>query len=67
MKTPTSATLLLGRNCEYPIDTIHFNTRQITLKESEKVYNTVSIKNVIFNYSGFSDDEIRAFQNAFNN
>lgn len=65
MKVPSHATLLLNRNRKYSIDQIHFKTGQITLKESEKVYNTVSIKNVIFDYSGFSVSEIINFEKKF--
>lgn len=65
MKTPTHAKLLLGRNCKYPIEKIHFKTQQVTLRESEKVYNTVSIENVEFDFSDFTDAEIREFQRSF--
>lgn len=65
MKKPNRALLLLERNQIYPIDVIHFDTCQVTLKESEKVYNTVSVNNVIFDYSGFSIDEINMFQKSF--
>ena len=64
MKIPKSAVLLLGRDREYPVEKIHFNTGLVTIKESEKVYNTVSIKNVDFNYTGLSEEEIRSFQKA---
>lgn len=66
MKIPQSAFLLLGRNCEYIIEKIHFDTKQVMLKENEKVFNTVSVKNVRFNYAGFSDSEIEGFLNTFN-
>lgn len=65
MKTPTHAKLLLGRNCKYPIEKIHFKTQQVTLRESEKVYNTVSIKNVEFDFSDFTEAEIMDFQRSF--
>lgn len=64
MKVPKKA-ILLSINQEFPIDVIHYRTGQITLKEKEKVYNTVSIKNVRFDYSDFSESEIRTFQNKF--
>lgn len=65
MKTPQKALLLLGRNKSYPIVAIHFDTKQVTLKESDKVYNTVSIKDVIFDYTGLNESEIKDFQNRF--
>lgn len=66
MKTPTNATLLLDRNCKYPIEKIHFKTQQVTLRESDKIYNTVSIKNIKFDYSDFTETEIIEFKRAFN-
>ncbi|WP_300939663.1 hypothetical protein [Bacteroides acidifaciens] len=65
MKTPTHAKLLLGQNCKYPIEKIHFKTQQVTLRESEKVYNTVSIKSVEFDFSDFTEAEIMDFQGSF--
>lgn len=65
MKTPTNAKLFLGRNCTFPIEKIHFKTQQVTLRESEKVYNTVSIKNVEFDFSDFTKAEIIEFQRLF--
>ena len=65
MKTPTHAKLLLDRNCKYSIEKIHFKTQQVTLRESEKVYNTVSIKSVEFDFSDFNEAEIREFQRSF--
>lgn len=65
MKKPTHATLLLNRNCKFPVVNVHFKTQQVTLQEKEKVYNTVSIKNVVFDYSDFTESEIREFQRAF--
>ena len=41
MKKPSKAMLLLNRNRVYLVDNIHFDTSQVTLKESEKVYNTI--------------------------
>ena len=62
MKIPQYAFLLLGRNCKYPIETINFATKLVTLKESNKVYNTVSIHNVKFDYTNFTNVEIKEFQ-----
>lgn len=59
---PKHATLLLGRNCKYQVECIHFDTKQVTLKEKEKVFNTVSFNNVIFDYSGLSQNEVRRFE-----
>lgn len=66
MKMPTHATLLLGKNVKYPIEKIHFETRQITLCEKPKVYNTVSAKDVVFDFSYFTDNEIKEFEQAVN-
>lgn len=65
MKLPTYAILLLGRNCIYPVDKIWFKTKQVTLKEGEKLYNTVSVENVEFDFSDFTEDEIVEFKKAF--
>lgn len=67
MKVPRKAKLLINDNREYEVDQVHFKTGQITLKESDKVYNTVSVYNVAFNYDEFSAFEIRMFENAFEN
>ena len=61
MKTPAKALLLLNRNKEYIVHSIHFQTGQVTLKESDKEYNTVSIKNVKFDYSNFTEAEWKSF------
>ena len=65
MRIPTNAKLFLGRNRTFPIEKIHYKTQQVTLRESEKVYNTVSIKNVEFDFSDFTDAEIMDFQRLF--
>lgn len=61
MKTPTHAILLLDKNIKYPIEKIHYKTQQVTLREKSNVYNTASIKNVIFDFSDFTPDEIQKF------
>lgn len=66
MKLPKNAMLLLERNISYPIAAIHFETKQVTLKESDKVYNTVSLKDVYFDYADFDECDIRIFQAMFN-
>ena len=63
---PTKAKLLLGRNEMYPIEAIHYKTKQITLREKENIYNTVALKNVVFDFSSMSEEEIRYFMNLFN-
>lgn len=67
MKIPQKAFLLLNRNQEYPIDKMHFDTGQVTLKESKKVYNTVSRKNLRFDFSTFTKSQIKTFLSAFKN
>lgn len=64
MKIPKYATLLLNRNVKFPIEKIHFETKQVTLREKQKVYNTVSVKNVSFDYSDLTITEIACFKNA---
>lgn len=49
----------------YPIEAIHYKTKQVTLKEKENVYNTVALKNVAFDFSTMNEDEIRSFMNLF--
>ena len=65
MKKPKYAKLLLDKNVTYPIMNIHFATGQVTLKEKEKVYNTVDFKSVEFDFSGFSEIEQRTFLLSF--
>lgn len=64
-KLPTKAKLLIHSNQEYLIEEIHFDTNLITLKERDKVYNTVSIKNVEIDFSKFTSDEIVTFWRNF--
>lgn len=66
MKTPTHAILLLGKNIKYPIKKIHYDTKQVTLREKPKVYNTVSVSDVVFDFSCFTDNEIKEFKQALN-
>lgn len=63
-KTPKKAKLLID-NKTYEVDKIHFNTKQVTLKESEKVYNTVLVKYVEFVFDEFNDKEKINFEKKF--
>lgn len=65
MKCPKYAKLLLNSNTIYPIVKVHFQSAQVTLQETPKVFNTVSIKDVEFDFSDFSDIDIRTFFNMF--
>lgn len=65
MKEPKSAKLLLGKNKKYPIEVIHHDTQLVTLSERKNVFNTVSIKDVEFDFTGFSQEEIESFLNSF--
>ncbi len=64
-KIPQKAKLLIRSNQECLIEAIHFKTQLITLKEREKVYNTVSVKNVEFDFSNFVPEEIVTFWRKF--
>lgn len=64
MKKPKYATLLLDRNIKYPVEKIHFETKQVTLREKTKVYNTVSVNNVSFDFSDFTNTEMENFKRA---
>lgn len=66
IKIPTHATLLLGKNEKYIVEKLHLDTKQVTLREEQKVYNTVSVKNVIFDFSNFTDVEIKELRRALN-
>ena len=65
IRIPKKAKLLIRSNQEYLIEAIHFKTQLITLKEREKVYNTVSLKNVEFDFSNFAPEEIVTFWRKF--
>lgn len=65
MKEPKTAKLLLKKNTIYPVDVIHFETGLVTLAERSNVFNTVSIKNVEFDFTDFSQEEQEIFQNLF--
>ena len=65
IKIPKKAKLIIRSNQEYSIVNIHFKTQLITLKEREKVYNTVSIKNVEFDFSDFTQEEFVNFWRKF--
>lgn len=66
MKIPKYAVLLLDRNVKFPVEKIHFETKQVTLREKPKVYNTVSVKNVSFDFSDLTNVEIENFKRALN-
>ena len=67
MKVPEYARFLENRECCYPIEKIHYDTRLVTLRESTflNVYNTLSIRDVEFCFDGFTQDEIDAFMDSF--
>lgn len=65
MKQPQYARLLIRDGIRLPISKIHFDTNQVTLQEKEKVYNTVSINNVEFDFSDFSIKEKEVFCRMF--
>lgn len=65
MKEPKTAKLLLKKNTIYPVDVIHYETGLVTLAERSNVFNTVSIKNVEFDFTDFSQEEQEIFQNLF--
>ncbi|MBQ3495249.1 MAG: hypothetical protein IJA76_00985 [Clostridia bacterium] len=65
MKQPQYAKLLIRDNKCFRIARIHYDSNQVTLQESEKVYNTVSIKNVVFDFSGFTEIEKEEFFRKF--
>lgn len=65
MKEPKTAKLLLKKNTIYPVDIIHYETGLVTLAERSNVFNTVSIKNVEFDFTDFSQEEQEIFQNLF--
>lgn len=65
MKEPKKAKLLLRKSAIYPIEVIHYDTQLVTLAERKNVFNTVSIKNVEFDFTGFSQEEKESFLNRF--
>lgn len=65
MKQPQYAKLLIRDNECFRIAKIHYASKQVTLQEREKVYNTVSIKNVVFDFSGFTEKEKEEFCSKF--
>lgn len=65
MKEPKTAKLLLKKNIIYTVDVIHYETGLVTLAERSNVFNTVSIKNVEFDFTDFSQEEQEIFQNLF--
>lgn len=65
IKLPEAAKLLIRSNEIYKIVKIHFRTGLVTLQESEKAFNTVSIKNVEFDFTNFTPNEIAQFWENF--
>ena len=58
MKTPKRATYLLREEHPvYPVIRVHFNTRLVTLQDGERSFNTVNIRNVEFDFAGFTQEE----------
>ena len=51
MKTPKYATLLWNKKKKYPVEIIHYDTRQVTLSEESENPITVSADDVIFDFS----------------
>ena len=62
---PKKAKILLRENKVYPIKVIHFSSKQVTLQESEKVFVTVLVEDVEFDYSGMDKNAIEEFRNKF--
>lgn len=66
IKIPKRATYLLNNNHPtYKIRVIHFDTRLITLQESKKSFNTVNMKNVQFDFTGFTEEDKDKFMSMF--
>ena len=65
LKQPQYAKLLIRDNECFRIAKIHYASKQVTLQEREKVYNTVSVKNVVFDFSGFTEKEKEEFCRKF--
>ncbi len=57
IKRPRYAKLRIRNNICYPVVLIHFETNQVTLRENEKVFNTVNINDVEFDFSDLSNEE----------
>ena len=65
LKKPEYARLLIRDDICLRVEKIYFDTHQVTLRESEKVYNTVSAKNVEFEFSDFTAREKEEFYRNF--
>lgn len=52
---------LLSTNEKFPIKAIHYSTKQVTLQENSKVFNTVGFRSVEFDFSNMSSNEINEF------
>lgn len=51
---------------EHEIESIHYDTNQISLKEGYNITNTVDVKHVLFRYGNMSAIEISKFVSMFN-
>lgn len=65
MKEPKAAKIFFRENAMYPIEVIHYETGLVTLAERKNVFNTVSIKNVEFDFTGFTRQDQDSFLERF--
>lgn len=65
LRQPKYAKLLNRGGKSFRIACIHYDSSQVTLQENEKVYNTVSIENVNFDFSDFTNIEREEFCRKF--
>lgn len=63
---PKNVILLTKGGKRFPIKAIHFSSKQVTIEESKNIFNTVSIKDVKFDYSAMTEKEINNFKKKFN-
>ena len=63
MRVPTYARLKENKNCCYPIEKIHYDTRLVTVRESTipMVHTTLNIRDIEFCFDGFTQEEIDTF------
>ena len=65
MREPQYAELLIKDKKRFLIVKIHYDSRQVPLKETEKVYNTVRIADVDFDFADFTEKEKEEFCRKF--
>ena len=66
MRMPQKATYLLRTEHPiYPVVKVHFNERLVTLQDGKNSFNTVNIKNVEFDFTNFTQNEINEFIGSF--